>query len=323
MNRMDFTQAVVRIRVLEKKLLTKDKLRLLAETEDAFELWKQLETTPYGEYLEELENIHHYEMMLEKELEQVYKHILEISPTPKIHQVLTLKYDYHNLKVFCKETLLETDFSHLYLPYSLKGRKEEDFSASFRKKVAQVIIDYQKHKNPQRIDILFDHFYIDDLYEKVSNLDIPLFLDYVKTKIDFLNVRTLIRLKKQNQDLELLKLAVLDHGYISKDTILYSLHDSAGTLMRTFRKEKISTPLNSGLEAYQESNRLTEFEKEMENHLMGMIREAKNIHFGPEPLLAYALAKETEINNLRMIIISKLNEIQTDRIKQRMREGYV
>ncbi|EGY80657.1 V-type ATP synthase, subunit C [Peptoniphilus indolicus ATCC 29427] len=45
--------------------------------------------------------------------------------------------------------------------------------------------------------------------------------------------------------------------------------------------------------------------------------------YGPEVLFAYLYARETEIKNIRMILISKLNSTDTNSIRERLRETYV
>ena len=56
---------------------------------------------------------------------------------------------------------------------------------------------------------------------------------------------------------------------------------------------------------------------------MDMMREAKFIPFGVEPLLAYIYAKETEIKVVRIIMVGKLNNISGEVIRERLRDIYV
>jgi V/A-type H+-transporting ATPase subunit C len=56
---------------------------------------------------------------------------------------------------------------------------------------------------------------------------------------------------------------------------------------------------------------------------MKLIRDAKYVTFGPEPILAYIYAKESEIKNLRIIMVGKINNIPSEVIRERLREVYV
>ena len=45
--------------------------------------------------------------------------------------------------------------------------------------------------------------------------------------------------------------------------------------------------------------------------------------FGPSAMLGYLYAKESEIKNLRLIFIGKINKIPVEILRSRVRETYV
>jgi len=96
-----------------------------------------------------------------------------------------------------------------------------------------------------------------------------------------------------------------------------------GMIANKFRKEKIGTYLTAGIEAFENTGRLSELERISDNYLMALNRESKYVVFGPEPLFTYLVAKEREINAIRMIMVGKINSLNSDRIKERLRETYV
>lgn len=61
----------------------------------------------------------------------------------------------------------------------------------------------------------------------------------------------------------------------------------------------------------------------MDNYLIELIKPSLTINFGPEPLFSYVLAKEAEIKILRIIMVSKLNKLSPDAIRERLRDLYV
>jgi len=65
-----------------------------------------------------------------------------------------------------------------------------------------------------------------------------------------------------------------------------------------------------------------ELEKISDNYLMELNKESKYVVFGPEPLFTYLVAKEREINAVRIIMVSKINNISSDKIRERLRETY-
>ena len=183
--------------------------------------------------------------------------------------------------------------------------------------------DFERNKDPQRIDILLDKYYYIHLYELAKKTEIPLFIDYVQDLIDFTNIRTLIRVKKQNKDIKFLEEVLLPNGKIDAEEIIMALNDPIDDIINKFKNYDISPEIKKGLEAYKDTNRLSEFEKLMDNYLMELNQESKYIHFGPEPIFSYIVAKETEIKVLRIILVSKVNNIPPDRIRERLRDLYV
>jgi len=53
------------------------------------------------------------------------------------------------------------------------------------------------------------------------------------------------------------------------------------------------------------------------------MKDAKYVSFGPEPVIAYIFAKENEIKLIRIIMVGKINGIDGEVIRERLRENYV
>ena len=122
--------------------------------------------------------------------------------------------------------------------------------------------------------------------------------------------------------MKFLEEVIHEGGTISKDKIISSINDTTEAIVNKFRKERIGIYLIRGIEAYGETGRLSELEKISDNYLMELNKDSKYIVFGPEPLFTYLIAKEREINAIRMIMVSKINNIGTDKIKERLRDTY-
>ena len=99
MNRMDYGRSVVTVRVLEKKLLTKNKLDRMIDAETPEEVLKLLGDTEYSQNMSDIQNAQDYEVILKRETERVFNLVRELSNDTEIVDILSLKYDYHNLKV--------------------------------------------------------------------------------------------------------------------------------------------------------------------------------------------------------------------------------
>ena len=56
---------------------------------------------------------------------------------------------------------------------------------------------------------------------------------------------------------------------------------------------------------------------------MSYIKEAKYKSLTMEPMAAYIYARETEVKTVRIIMSGKINGIDADVIKERLRDAYV
>ena len=77
--------------------------------------------------------------------------------------------------------------------------------------------------------------------------DIPLFIKYVKDSIDFTNIRTLIRVKKQKKDMKFLEEVLLPNGNIGIDELVLSLNEPIEVIISKYRSYDISPEVKKGI----------------------------------------------------------------------------
>ena len=91
---------------------------------------------------------------------------------------------------------------------------------------------------------------------------------------------------------------------------------------------KLSTSIYSdlikeGVESYIATNSANLLEKLSDNYIMDLMKSGKLVTFGPERILSYIYAKETEIKIIRIRMVGKLNNITEEVIRERLRDIYV
>ena len=329
MDRMDYGQSVVTIRVLEKRLLTKNRIERMIESETCEEVLKLLSETEYSQDMTDIQNSRDYEKILKRETERVFSLVRNMSKNKEVVDILSLKYDYHNLKVLIKSKVFEKDNTNLLMnagtiDITKFKTKSETQSLDLPEEILEAIAEIKKEENltPQKIDIIVEKYYFKNLVNLSKKIDVKVITDYVKGLIDFQNIITLFRVQKQNRDAKFLDSVIFEGGTIPKDKIVASLNDSSETILNKFKKEKLGPYLVKGVEVFNETKRLSEFEKTSDNYLMELNKESKYIVFGPEPLFTYLVAKEREINAIRLIMVSKINNISSEKIRERLRDTY-
>lgn len=333
MDRMDFAQAATRTRVLETRLLSKARIERMVDARDIEEVFKILAETEYQESLAGTVRGEDYEKVLSNELRRVYKIAHELTRETSVIELLSLRYDYHNLKVLIKETALKSDLSEMYVHVGTSDFSKiksafitgelKNIDPRFRNALVATAKDFEATKDPQRIDMIIDQFYFQHLIAVAEETKIPLFVEYVKSLIDFTNVKTLVRIKKLGKDMKFLEEVIIENGNIPKENLLLSLNEPMESIMNRLGGFKVSDDIRRGLEAFQRTQRLSEFERILDNYLMKLNMPSKYVVFGPEPIFSYIVAKEAEIKALRIIMVSKLNKLSPESIRERLRELYV
>jgi ATP synthase, subunit C len=328
MDRENFIQSSVRIRHAEKKLLTKQQLQRLADAKNLEDAIKLLNETSYSSELSKLDRPENYEQVLSEVLNKTYKEAMEISPDKSLVEILSCKYDYHNLKVLVKENILKEKFDSMYCMLDeneieafreLALKNDEGLSKDFK----ECLDFFETTKDPQDIDIFLDKKYFEKVLSLAEGFKLEMITEYFKAMIDFINLRTFIRCRKQNQVKETLEKVLIKGGDVETDKILEMFYEDIEILPIKLKAYKIGRVLSKIVEEYKNTNSLNSFEKSMDDYLVEIVRKAKSIHYGAEVIFSFLFAKELEIKNLRLILVGKVNGLSADFIKERLREVYV
>ena len=333
MDREKFVQASVRIRNLEKKLLTKIQFERLYEAENLEEAVRHLNETAYSEDLAKIDRAENFEIALSNSLNRTYSEVLKLSPVKELVDILTYKFAFHNIKLAVKEKILQENFEHIYskVHYEDLPKLKKQFETEKGEKgtwyedtVIQAYKIFEKTKDPEKIEVFIDKRYFEKVLEISKKFGLDLVEEYFRVMIDFINIRTFIRCKRQEQDINVLKEALIQGGYIDTDDICNYFYKEIQDLVNAYKNTKIGKSLFLGLKGYNETGRLLLFEKHMENYLTNLLKErVKRMPYGPEIIFAYVHAKEIEIKNLRIALVGRANGLSPDFIKERLRETYV
>lgn len=333
MDGKQFTQVISRLRVLETRLLDKAKLDRMIDSDSADEAIKVLHETEYGNVMTNVKRAEDYEEMLSAELKRIYHEAYDMSPVKELVDIMSMKYTYHNAKVILKGMFLKEDFSYMLINMgrddlqkmktSIENSNFSDFNGNMRKALEEAISDFQSKKDPQRIDIILDKYMFEEMKDIAKKLDDKFVNKYIEALIDLTNIKSLLRIKKQKKGRDFLLSVVIDGGKIDNDTLVALLNDATENIPSKLAYTDYVELLKNGVEDYIKNSSASLIEKLVDNYIMTIMKEAKFIPFGGEPLLAYIYAKETEIKVVRIIMVGKLNNISPEVIRERLRDIYV
>lgn len=319
-----YAYSVARIRVAENYLLNKAKYETMLE---ASSISDALRVLYEANYLEDSD----YEIVLKTESQKLFNYLKEISPDIDVFKMFLFKSDCHNMKVLLKDEFSGKDSYNILLDngvFSIAKLKvmiqERDFRLlpiEIKEGIDEVYDVFGRTKNPQVIDLIIDKAYY-MLYQRLSqDTKSKYLIDVSKIMIDFANLNTYIRIKNKMDELDLLINILLDGGSIKKDFYTTAFGDDINSFLEKIKQSKYSEVFEAAIE--NNNVVITKFEKACDDYLMGYIKKSKYKAFGIEPLIGYMYAKETEMKNVRIILVGKINNIDSDVIRERLRASYV
>ena len=291
MDVMKFTQAVSRIWVLETRLLDKAKVERMIEASSASEVLRILNETEYSNVSAGIKRAEDYEEILTAELKRVYDLVYEISPIKEVVKIMNLKYDYHNAKVLLKEKVLGKDLSSMLIKLGnidlqeIKRKIDSDNLKSLNGTLGKGIQEAMKS------------------FEKTK--------DPQK-----------LRIKKQNKGRDFVGEVIFEGGDIDSSKLISLINESPENIMSKLQSTIYSDLIKEGFEGYIATESASLLEKLSDNYIMDLMKNSKLVTFGPERLLSYIYAKETEIKVIRIIMVGKLNNIAEEVIRERLRDIY-
>ena len=332
MDVMKFTQAVSRIWVLETRLLDKAKVERMIEANSASEVLRILNETEYSNVSANVKRPEDYEEILTAELKRVYDLVYEISPVKDVVKIMNLKYDYHNAKVLLKEKVIGKNLSSMLIKlgnidlHEVKRKIDSDnlksLNGTLGKGIQEAMKAFEETKDPQKIDIVIDNYMYKELVEINKALNYKFIDNLVKAMIDSTNIRTLLRVKKQNKGRDFAREVIVDGGAIDSSKLISLINESPENIMSRLQSTIYSDLIKEGFEGYIATESASLLEKLSDNYIMDLMKNSKLVTFGPERLLSYIYAKETEIKVIRIIMVGKLNNIAEEVIRERLRDIY-
>lgn len=333
MDKLIYTQAISRLKVLETRLIERTKMDRMIDSPTAEDALKILQESEYAVHLGKIKRVEEYEVVLKDELKRVYSLMYEVTPVKLLMDIMSLRYDYHNIKVLIKAVELKSSLDHLLVDVGtvpveklknyLDSEDYTDLHPIMREGIEKTLAKFKAERDPQLIDIMLDGTMYKHMLDQAQLLDEKFVTDYLRINMDLINLKTLFRVKKQNKERDFLDSVLLPGGFLDRDVYMNSFNDSMDTLTQKLSYTDYYNVLRFSVEDYQKTGRMNTFEKLSDDFLMEFIKKSKFISFGPEPLLAYLTAKETEIKNIRIILVGKVNKVAPESIRERLRETYV
>lgn len=316
-----------RVKSLENSFLSQEKINRMVYADSLDEAVRVLLESNYGNGV--IASAYDFDLILNAEENKVSEFMAENTiPKMGLDTFLT-KNDYHNAKAITKAKYMhQDDVSYMVAPegkYSVELLKEKIFNDSYDDlplimKEALESIDTARvmgDKSPSFIDVTLDKAMYKDILNTLKSAKAHSIKKYWQASIDFGNISLFIRYKKIGLSLKNLQSSLIEGGEISLD-IFESYFDQAIDMFL----EKLKYTQYANVVLSIEKDNLVAFETACDNYLLNIFKENKQDVFSIAPLAGFYVAKKMEIKVCRMILILKKNKIDSNVIKQRLRDYY-
>lgn len=351
----NYPYSVTRIRAMRAKLIKKDEYnRFLNLSVD--DIIRKIEELDYKKDIDELSRIYKgitlIEHGLNKNMADSFQKILKMT-TGEPHDLISsyLKmYDIWNIKTILRgkvnniqnDQILETIVSagslrYTFLSNLINSNLNDIFEWLKKTEYYKLFDSFNENNNMSlsKIENELDKYYYKSLFEDIGypwTKDSKHFDDFIRREVDIKNIDTLIRMKKENINIE-------NNTTVSiENENAYNMMIENGLKLNMEKLKLLSTLSYKDLleelkkTTYWEQIQLS-FEsnnldsdlsiRSLENHLLRYNLEKTTTHSRQSiisiiPILEYIIYKKNEVRNLRIILRGKSSGLEKDIIRKQL-----
>jgi len=326
----DYLVISARIKAMETRMLTRDKLEQMLEAreeEDALKILTEAGYPPFSpDHPEQMDEA------LGSVRDDVFKDLGDSAPDGRYLDIFKTKYDYHNLKALLKANAVGADVDSMLIEMGrvetpvLKEALQTGDMSFLPSALADAAVQgrdvLDTTGDPQLSDVLLDRLMFKEQLDTAKATGSEFLTGYVRILIDAANLRASVRTLRMNKNAEFLEGVLAEGGDVAPENLLASVRSSGTGLAELFAPTLLAKAAEAGQAAIG-GGAMTDFEKLCDDAVCEYLADALYVAFGEAPLVGYLAAVETEITNIRIILMGRNAKIDPDIIRSRLRATYV
>ena len=318
-----YTFATAEVRALEMAMLSRPVLLDMANSETFEQAADLLSGTEYA--LPGPKNFAQVETALHQRRTDVREFFAVIMLDEPIVGLFKARDDYANLRLALRRTLTDKPIGKDYSDQGLAPPDifEEVFEAEnyqlfppyMQQAVNAAVLAYYQNKDVRQIDYAIDAAHAAHKLDTARRLKNAFLIGLFRMQIDLTNIRTMFRLKFTESEN---RKVFLDGGFVETDRFRHGIDQPYEALAPLFFVTPYHRIIEAGAAYITASKSFLKLEQQCEDHLAGFLKSTVQITAGPQPIIAYLLAKENEIRTVRLILTAKRNALDTKLILDRI-----
>lgn len=312
------------VRALETKMLTRAALSDMANAAGFEQAVDALGATEYAaiqtaaSFAEAEESLHFHRAVV-REL------FAELMLDEPLVRLLQSRDDFANMRLAVRRIVTERPLGQGYnhqgnVSPELFGAifEEENYALLddyLRGAVEQAILSYYENKDIRRIDYAIDAAQFAYELQTACRLGSVFLQGLYRIQIDLTNIRTMLRLKWSWSEE---RKVFIQGGFLKPAEFLRALDVDYEAMPVLFFAGPYYEIISSGVSYLTAQNSFLRLEQLCDDYLDGFLKLTNTITAGPQPIIAYLLAKENEIRKVRLILTAKKHQLQTGLILDRL-----
>ena len=306
-----FTSAELKSR--ESQFVDRGRIDRMLAAADMDELLKILGETSYAGDMGDIRSHNSFEPLMLSGFSQMI-HFLEErlkSQHRKVIPVLFFEEFLHNAKIILKSLLLESDLEGLYLPLkygygdlmeACRNEKYGEIENPFPQVLGYIkeLMDEPGDKDPRQLELLLEQFYTQALLEMAESLNRKMMADYIRYKIDLINIEAIYRHKQLN-------ISGPFSGYLHKGgalglKVLTDLEgESMDYIVKQLEKTGYADVIIKGAQWLFSNRSFSAFERNRDLYFLDYFDTIKYSVSNLEKIFSFYLRKKIELTNMNVI----------------------
>lgn len=323
MAKADYTYAVARIRSKELKLFTNKDLENMLSLNDYESCIRYLKEKGWGDESSNQTG----DEILSMERDKIWQLMNELVKEENAFDVFLIQNDFHNLKVSIKAITRNSKADKMFSGYG-KTSAESIFEAVDKRQynlLPEYLQDTAKKamstllqtSDGQLCDIIIDSACLDAVYKIGQESENEIIKLYSELFVASSDIKIAFRCAKTQKPLDFIKQALAQCSTLNTSSLAVAASKGVDEICSYLS----STIYKSAVDALKKSP--TAFEKYCDDLLTDKMKSQKWEPFTIGPLIAYIISRENEIKAVRIILSAKLNSLDNEIVKERLREMYV
>ncbi|MCX8006834.1 MAG: V-type ATPase subunit [Coriobacteriia bacterium] len=330
--------AVGRVRALEVRVLRDATYERLVDAPSFAEQKRILSDTAYGPHLEGVQTADGVERGLEAAMHEVYGLVSDLGLPEPIVRFFRVRHDFANLRARLKAEVLgadaQSDLSSLgTVPPEVVAGPVEALPEHLRRVAQEVLealaeLDERSERDGGAVaGSLAKLEVVDGIVERAAYAELAslakasgseFLREYVSLQVDLANVKRVLRSRRRAEPLAEVEPRLLEGGRISRARLAAAYQLPLEELAERLASERALRGV-----AVEELLALDRLDVAADALAVRMMREGRAVPLGAEPVVAYVLAREAEVRQLRVLLIGKLAGLGAEELRARLRKVYV